>query len=193
MVFFTRALQKLSLTLLAAWVLAPAAAFAGVIEPTRSSLSPTEDGYVLAAEFNIELGSQLEEALVRGVTLAFTLEFNIERPRWYWFDKRVADRTIRYRLSHNALTQQYRLSAGGFYSSYSTLAEVLRVLGRINGLVVAELTALEPNNTYTVELKMELDKSQLPKPFQLDALASKLWQVEAKTLRWQFTPGVFDR
>ncbi|MDR2000369.1 MAG: DUF4390 domain-containing protein [Zoogloeaceae bacterium] len=186
-------MRNASLIVLAVLALAAQAALAGVIEPTRSQLTPTEEGYVLSAGFNIELGDHLEEALMRGVTLAFTLEFNIERKRWYWFDERIAGRTLHYRLSYNALTQQYRLSTGGLYSSYATLSDVLRVLGHVNNLVVADLAALTPDNTYVAELRLDLDKSQLPKPLQLDALASKTWQVNAKTVRWEFTAGVLDQ
>jgi hypothetical protein len=192
---FTRALRSASLTLLAALALSLAApgARAGAIEPVQGQLNPGEEGYVLSAEFDIDLGNRLEEALVRGVTLTFNLEFGIERKRWYWFDERIVGRVIDYRLSYNALTQQYRLSVGGLHSSYATLAEALRVLGHVGGLVVADKTAIKPGNEYTAELRLALDKSQLPKPFQLDALASKTWQVEAKTLRWQFAPGVVGR
>ncbi|MBI4997611.1 MAG: DUF4390 domain-containing protein [Rhodocyclales bacterium] len=192
---FTRELRSASLTLLAALCLALAApgARAGAIEPRQGQLSPTEDGYVLIAEFDIDLGNRLEEALVRGVALTFNLEFGIERKRWYWFDERIVGRVIDYRLSYNALTQQYRLSVGGLHSSHATLAEALRVLGHVSGLVVADLSAIKPGNEYTAELRLALDKSQLPKPFQLDALASKTWQVDARTLSWQFTPGVVGR
>jgi len=82
---------------------------------------------------------------------------------------------------------------GGLHTSYATLAEALRVLGHVGGLVVADKAAIKPGNEYTAELRLALDKSQLPKPFQLDALASKTWQVDAKTLRWQFAPGVVGR
>jgi hypothetical protein len=174
-------------------VLGASMAHAGAIEPIRGQLNPGDDGYALAASFEIDLGNALEEALVKGVTLAFNLEFGIERKRWYWLDERIVGRVIDYRLSYSALTQQYRLSVGSLHTNYATLAEALRVLGHIDGLVVASKSAIVPGNTYTAELRLVLDKSQLPKPFQLDALANKNWQVESKTLTWQFAPGVVGR
>lgn len=168
-------------------------AHAGAIEPVRGQLNPGDDGYVLAARFEIDLGNALEEALIKGVTLAFNLEFGIERKRWYWFDERIVGRVIDYRLAYNALTQQYRLSVGGLHTNHVTLAEALRVLGHVEGLVVAGKSAIVPGYTYTAELRLVLDKSQLPKPFQLDALANKNWQVDSKTLTWQFAPGVVGR
>lgn len=195
MVSITRALRNASLMLLAALALAfaAAAANAGVIEPTKGQLNPTDDGYALSASFDIDLGNALEEALTKGITLAFNLEFGIERKRWYWFDERIVGRVIEYRLSYSALTQQYRLSVGSLYTNHATLADALRVLGHVDGLVVAGKSAIRPGYAYTAELRLTLDKSQLPKPFQLDALANKNWQVDARTLTWQFAPGVVGR
>ncbi|MBU1236484.1 MAG: DUF4390 domain-containing protein [Gammaproteobacteria bacterium] len=190
MVSITHALRNVSLTLLA---LVAMSAHAGVIEPVRGQLDPTDKGYALISQFAIDLGSSLEDALSRGVPLVFTLEFTIERKRWYWFDEQIVHRTIDYRLSYNALTQQYRLATEGRQDSYATLADALLMLGKVDGLVVAEKKAIRLGNAYTAELRMSLDKRQLPKPFQLDALASKDWQVEAIPLNWQFAPGVVGR
>ncbi|MCX8016885.1 MAG: DUF4390 domain-containing protein, partial [Rhodocyclaceae bacterium] len=42
-------------------------ALAGSIEPKQATLAPDEQGLALAAEFAIDLGSRLEEAVGRGV------------------------------------------------------------------------------------------------------------------------------
>jgi hypothetical protein len=191
MVSITRLLRSVSLTLLLTLVMAfgAAGARAGSIEPVESLLIPGEDGYALSAEFTIDLGQRLEEVVSHGVPLNFSLEFTLVRKRWYWFDEQVASRTIDYRLTYNALTQQYRLSVGGLHNSFGTLAEALRVLGRVGGLVVVDNAAVKSSETYTASLRLSLDRSQLPKPFQLDALASKDWQVDSKTARWNFAPG----
>lgn len=195
MVFTTHCWRSVSLTLLATLLLLLGASFAraGSIEPERSQLNLGEEGYVLAADFAIDLGARLEEAVARGVPLVFNLEFSIERIRWYWFNERVATRNVEYRLSYNALTQQYRLSVGGQPNNFGTLAEAIRMLGHVSGLVVADKKAVKLGNSYLAELRLSLDKGQLPKPFQLDAIAGKDWQVDANTLRWQFAPGVVGR
>ena len=42
---------------------------AGSIEPQRAALTPGEDGYTLSAEFTVDLGNRLEDAVARGVPL----------------------------------------------------------------------------------------------------------------------------
>lgn len=165
-----------------------ALAQAGTIEPVRSQLTAGEDGYLLSAEFALDLGPRLEEAVTRGVTLTFNLELTLSRPRWYWFDERVVERVINYRVSYNALTRQYRVSTGGLHRGFDTFDEALRAMGRVAALPIAERGALRLGERYDVELRLTLDKSQLPKPLQVDAIANRDWQVEAKVLRWQYTP-----
>jgi hypothetical protein len=172
--------------LLAAWA---HLALAGSIEPVRANLATADDGYALSAEFAIDLGPRLEEAVSRGVTLHFNLEFTLSRDRWYWIDEHVAGHVVRYRLGYNALTRQYRLSVGALHQSFATLQDALQFLGRVAALPVADRAAIKAGETYEAALRLALDKSQLPKPFQVDAIANRDWQVEAKVLRWQFTPA----
>jgi len=178
--------NRLSAWLAAALLLAAAAARAGSIEPQRAALTSTEDGFALSAEFAVDLGPRLEEAVARGLPLYFTVEFDLTRARWYWSNEHVADRRLEYRLAYNALTRQYRLSLGGLHQSFDTLSEALRAVSRIVALRVADKGALKPGEAYSAALRLSLDRSQLPKPLQVDALANREWQVDAKVMRWQF-------
>lgn len=165
------------------------AAHAGSIEPVSATISLGDDGYVLSAEFTVDLGTRLEEAAARGVPLYFNLELTLDRNRWYWLNEQVANVAIHYRLAYNALTRQYRLSVGGLHQSFATLSEAMHVVARVSSLAVAEKSALKPGETYAAALRLSFDRNQLPKPFQVDALSNRDWQVDAKTLRWQFVHG----
>lgn len=161
-------------------------ALAGSIEPKSATLVPDEQGQALRAEFAIDLGPRLEEAIGRGVPLNFRFEFNLTRKRWYWADEHVAGRVLNYRLSYHALTRQYRLTFGNLYQNYDSLAEALQMLGHIARLHVADRNALVPGEQYRAALRLSLDHNQLPKPLQIDALADRDWRVEARTLSWDF-------
>jgi hypothetical protein len=172
---------------LAAVLLLAAPAFAGSIEPQRAALKPDDDGWALSAEFTVDLGSRLEEAVTRGVPLYFALEFDLTRARWYWANEHVASRRLDYKLAYNALTREYRLSVGGLHQNFSSLNDALSVISRVAALHVVDRADAKPGETYAAALRLSLDKSQLPKPLQVDALANRDWQVETKILRWNFT------
>jgi hypothetical protein len=167
-------------------LIATGAALAGSIDPRHATLSVGDENYSLTADFNITLGNRLEEAVTRGVPLNFNFEFTLDRPRKYWVDEHIATRTLTYRLTYHSLTRQYRLSTGNLYQSFDNLREALRVMSRIGSLPVVEKTALKPGETYIAALRLSLDRSQLPKLFQIDAFTDRDWQVASSTLRWQF-------
>ena len=62
------------------------------------------------------------------------------------------------------------------------------MLGHVVDLPVADKSALKPGEQYDAALRLALDRSQLPKPFQLDAIANKEWQIDTRVLRWRFVP-----
>lgn len=146
------------------------------------------DGYRLNADFDINFTRTLEDALNKGVALYFVTEFELTRPRWYWFDQKVVELRQQFKLSYNALTRQYRLSVGTLFQHYATLEEAVSVMSQLHNRVVADKDALEKNQKYHAALRMELDVSQLPKPFQVNALASKDWTLSSDWYRWEITP-----
>ncbi len=176
--------------MLALLLLAAAAAQAGSIEPVRAALTPGEDGHTLSAEFSLDLGNRLEDAVARGVPLYFNLEFILVRNRKYWVNEHVTARTLSYRLSYSSLTRQYRLTTGNLHQNFGSLGEALRVIGRIAALPVLDKDALRAGESYEAAVRLALDRSQLPKPFQVDAITDRDLQVDARVLRWQFVaPG----
>jgi hypothetical protein len=192
--FITRCCKRIEAGLarfaLALLLLTALAAQAGSIEPKRAALTPGDDGYALSAEFSLDLGNRLEDAVARGVPLYFNLEFVLERPRKYWVNEHVVTRSLTYRLSYSSLTRQYRLTTGSLHQNFGSLAEALRVIGRIAALPVVEKDAIKAGESYEAAVRLALDRSQLPKPFQVDAITDRALQVEAKVLRWQFVAPV---
>ncbi len=169
-------------------IAAAAPARADGIEIRKAALVPSEDGYFLEAEFDISLTHTLEEALNKGVPLYFTLEFELIRPRWYWLNEKVVSTRQQYRLGYNALTRQYRVGVGTLYQNFGSLPEALAFLNRVRLRDIAEPGALAKGNSYTAALRMRLDSSQLPRPFQISAVGSREWSVGSDWARWTVLP-----
>lgn len=168
---------------------AAAAEESGVKSP---ALVAGESAYLLDADLDLELNPRLEEVIARGVPLYFVVEFELTRPRWYWFDETVAAQTLTYRLSFHALTRQYRLSTGPLHQSFDSLAEAMRVIARVRNWPVVDKNALKAGVTYEAALRVQLDLAQLPKPLQVTALGSREWSVGSDWQRWSFAPAPAD-
>lgn len=163
-------------------------ALADGIAVKSASLDRTEDGWQLSADFDITFSPRLEEAVNRGVPLYLVVDIEVARPRWYWFDEKPLQSSLTYKVSYTPLLRQYRLSVGNQYQNFTRLDEVTRVLSRLRNLQVAKAGAFSKGVDYQAGIRMRLDTAQLPKPFQLDALASRDWSLASDWYRWNITP-----
>jgi hypothetical protein len=166
----------------------PAAYASDGITVRNATLELADDGWQLGAEFDIQFSPRLEEAVNRGVALYFVVEFELSRPRWYWFDEKPVQFSQTYKISYTPLLRQYRLSVGNVYQNFTRFEEVTRVLSRLRDLQIADRNAFKKDATYQAGIRMRLDTAQLPKPFQLNAIASRDWTLASDWHRWSLTP-----
>lgn len=167
---------------------AAVAARADEIEVADARLTATEDGVVLAADFAFDLNPRLAEVVTNGVPLYFVVEFELTRPRWYWFDEKAAARRIQLRLSYHALSRHYRLSTGVLQRNYATLEEALNVLRRVRNWLVVDRSIGLADASYEAAVRMRLDGTLLPRPFQLSAITSRELNLESPWKRFTFRP-----
>jgi len=153
-----------------------------------AELRPQDENYVLNAQFNFAFNHTLEEALQKGVSLYFVLEFRLSRPRKYWLDENVAEESVPYRISYSPLTRQYRVATGLLGQQLDSLEEVERLLSRVVSRPVVAIDALTKDARYEAAVRLRLDVTQLPKPFQINAIASHDWSLESEWYRWTFVP-----
>ncbi len=153
-----------------------------------ATLELNDDGWQLEANFDVQFSSRLEEAVNRGVPLYLVVDFEISRPRWYWFDEKPIQASQTYKISYTPLLRQYRLSMGSQYQNFTRFDEVTRVLSRLRGWQIADKGAFKKDQVYQASLRMRLDTAQLPKPFQLNAVASRDWTLSSDWHRWTITP-----
>ena len=154
------------------------------IEVRDLALRAAEAGMVLDADFALELSPRLADMVANGVPLFFSVEFELTRERWYWFDENTASRRLEVGLSYHALTRQYRLTSGPLQQTYATLEEALQGLMRVRNWLVLDRTMSFADTDYQAAVRMRLDVTLLPKPFQLSALTSPGLQLESPWKRF---------
>ena len=178
--------QFLFLSLMALGIFSTAVSAEG-IKIKSFELEKADNDWLLNATFQIELSPGLEDAVKKGVVLYFQTEFDLTRSRWYWFDEKAALVQRQTRLSYQPLTQQYRIASEGFSFSAKTISEALQAVGSIGGWRVMDNAQLDSSRSYTAALRMTLDLSKLPKPFQVNALNNRDWNVSSDWYRFPFS------
>jgi hypothetical protein len=192
-------LARLLAVLLALWLGISVVCAEGIsVRKTEARFS--DGSYQFSADFDISLNFVVDQALTRGVPLYFITEFSLIRQRWYWMDEVIAKNEQTAKLSYNKLTRQYRITRGSLFQNFSSLGDALRVISHQSAAPI-DATLLQKNNGYVAALlpqkgdyiaatRMRLDVSQLPKPLQVNALATQDWNFDSNWYRWIVRPIV---
>ena len=61
-------------------------------------------------------------------------------------------------------------------------------MSRVTSRTVASKGDLAKGVRYEAAVRLRLDVNALPKPFQVNALASRDWSLQSEWYRWSFTP-----
>jgi hypothetical protein len=136
-----------------------------------------EPGLYLNAQFEFEAPAAIEDAVSRGIPVYFAIDFELVRTRWYWFDKPLVSIVLGYRVSYSPLTRQFRLSRGALAQPFETLAEALATIRTVRNWRVADRSVADSTEHLLARLRLRLDTSMLPKPFQVDALTNQDWAL----------------
>jgi hypothetical protein len=175
-------MRRIAIALVILLIALPAGA--DEIEVRDVALRSVEEGLALDADFAFELTPRLADVVANGVPLYFSVEFELTRRRWYWFDETAASQRMHLRVSYHALSRQYRLSTGALQQSFPTLEEALNVLKRVRNWLVVDRSLNLSNVEYDAAVRMRLDTTLLPKPFQLSALTSRELHLESPWKRF---------
>jgi hypothetical protein len=157
----------------------------GVIRLDQVEITQKGELFQLSGAFEIQLSPTLENALQRGVQLTFVQAFEAERLRDFWLSEDLINLQRSIRLSYNALLRQYYVSLSGVSSTHDDLASALASVGDLRDWAVLNVKQMKRKSNFKAFVRMYLDIAQLPKPLQVNALAS--------SARWQLDSGWQER
>lgn len=160
-------------------------AAASSLQIKTAELIATDEAYLLNADFELNLSEEAEDALNKGVQLNFLVEFQLYRPRKYWFDDEVVTRTDHVAFSYHALSRQYLLNRNNHQQTFTSLQEAKEEFVSLRGWKVIDKSMLSKDETYGAKLRIRLDTSKLPKPIQVDALGSESWNLVSQRYHWK--------
>jgi hypothetical protein len=149
------------------------------------SMVAVEQGYEISIDSEIALNATLEQVLEKGIVLYFVTKFSLVDSRWYWLYDEVARGKLRVGLRYYALTRQYHLNHPSFSQSFNTLAEALQALSQLRDYPLIVKSDLKNDVDYIASLRIWLDLTRMPKPFQVEALGSRKWDLSSDKLEWR--------
>jgi hypothetical protein len=181
----------LALSLLTMLFMAPLAQAQGSnVGVAALQVERAEDGVFLSASVDFDLPAVIEDALTKGVAMYFVAEAEVQRNRWYWYDKTVATASRHMRLAYQPLTRRWRLNVSSgpitqvglgvtLNQNFDSLPEAMSVIQRISRWKIAEESDLDADVSHKIEFRFRLDVSQLPRPFQIGVVGQADWNLSA--------------
>lgn len=145
------------------------------IEDLHLYLKP--DGLYLDVKMQLELSPEAVNALEKGIVLHFVARVEVKRERWYWFDATDAQKQKLIKLSYQPLLRKYRVAIGGFGQTLNSLAEALNVIGAISQWHILDRQNLNTSARSRLLFSFDLDRSQLPGPFQYGIRHNQDWDL----------------
>jgi Domain of unknown function (DUF4390) len=157
---------------------------------TSLRVEQAADGLYISATMRFELSAAVEEALLKGIPISFVAEAQVNRDRWYWYDKGITYATRSVRLAYQPLTRRWRinvstgsaeLSGGASLSqSFDQLQEALAAVRRIPRWKIAEGGEIEADSRHNIDFRFRLDTSALPRPMQIGISGNSDWNISVQ-------------
>ena len=188
MLCYKRIKQFLIICLLAFFA-APVMAGNSSLNVKSAELELFEDSYVLNADIDAKFSNAIEEAVNRGFELNFIFEFQLSKPRKYWFDDEVATTIHRVSLTYHALSRQYLVIRGDQQKTFVRLDEAIDDLTYIHNLKVFPKAEIEKGEVYKAAFLMRLDTKKLPKTLQGESISLDDWNLSSQRFEWM--PNLF--
>ena len=169
---------------------APALAQGSNVDIASLQVERTEEGVFLSATVNFDLPAVIEDALAKGVAMHFVAEAEVQRSRWYWYDKTVATASRHMRLAYQPLTRRWRLNVSSgpiaqvglgvtLNQNFDSLPEAMSAIQRVSRWKIAEDSEIDADGSHKLEFRVRLDVSQLPRPFQIGVVGQADWNLSA--------------
>ena len=189
---FMRYLKKIKLSILFSfWIILFSSS--SIIAADNSLIIKTAEinsqfeAYFLNADFDLFFNDDLDEAIRKGIPVNFIIEFELKKPRKYWFDEEVTKKTKEILLSYHALSKQFILAESeNRLIAFDNLTQAKNELKRIKNWRIFDKSQVDDTEKYWAYLQVKLDQTKLPKQLQADITSNQEWQLASKKFQWTF-------
>ncbi|UOD50572.1 DUF4390 domain-containing protein [Orrella daihaiensis] len=156
---------------------------------TIERIEPLVIGGQLSLDIDIDLtlNTSMKQALSRGVPLYFSIDLEIEQPRWWWLNKSIVDTRLERRLSYNTLTRSWRVSTGDLAIAAASYEDAINLLARIRDWPVVLSDRFEQDQQYIGEIRIRLDVDRLARPLQMDNANRDNWTLNSPWKSFEFS------
>ena len=157
---------------------------------TKAEARLQDGAYLLDATIDYGFSDIALEALENGVPLTVELHVQVRREgAWVW-ESDVVDSRLRSQIRYSPLLGTYQVTnvETATQRTFATRDAAISSLGEVKDLAVVRVDALQPGETYRVEMQAALDIESLPLPLRPRAYLSRDWNLSSEWSQWRLRP-----
>jgi hypothetical protein len=161
-----------------------AVSYAAVIK--YAHVTESDEYYLMSAEIEYKLSPKATEALKNGVPLHWEVNIRVKRHRSFWWDEKLVDKNLRFRIQYQALLNTYRVhnEDTGESNDFSTLSAALDALSTIRYIPLVNRMDLIPGNSYGAGIRVKFDHELLPLPLRPLSYINSQWYLSSNWYLW---------
>jgi hypothetical protein len=156
---------------------------------TNLLITNTRDNVLIYFRVNNCFTTKMEDAILAGIPTTFTFYVELYRQRKFWFDKEIADVTIKHTIKYDNVKKIFYVSlreGEKNLEQFRNFAIAKRVMSDLNGIALVPMNKLMRDNKYYVRVKAELDKVRLPLHMEYVFFFVSLWDFETDWYKEEF-------
>jgi hypothetical protein len=172
--------RKIILVLLCLALLTGTAAFAQEARLTDVIVTNTRDDLLVYLTVEGAFTADMKAAIKSGVPATFSFFVNLYRSRNWWFDKKIAERTITHTIKYDNLKKKYRVQRSWETEPHITqsFSEAQKLMTEVDSLTMVPLAKLKKGTAYQIQAKAALSKRTLPLKLHYVLFFLSLWDFE---------------
>ncbi len=183
----------LILGLILSALLVPSQSFAKTKASIQDLDVRIEDGIVIIG-FVIDncFSPKMEEAVLSGVPTTFHIRILVQNRRWLFLRSNVLDVTLERTIKYERLKREFRVilpETTELVHTTTSFFEAKEWMSRVEDLALIPTWRLDENREYTLRVKAELSKVNLPLFFRYIFFFVSLWDFETD---WHNTPLILE-
>jgi hypothetical protein len=179
-----------SLLLALPWMASRAIAKAPA-DPRLADLLITNDSENVLLYARLVNGFRAEtvSAILAGVPAVFTLHLDVYRERSVIWDKSVIHREIRRSIKYDNLKKTFTIKTNGDADvvTLSDFESAKKAMADFSGIRVAPIASLIKGENYYAEVKVKIDKVQLPFYMEYVFFFVSYWDIETPLYKQRFS------
>ncbi len=157
----------------------------------KFELENIDGGLYASVVSDVNIDTNLREAIDKGLPVTFVLQSKVSLSRWYWLDDIISENEYKWVLTYRPFLNKYKLfTKTGLSLYFDNLSEALNLIKSLKKWQI--VNNVNTNNIksskYNISLRFHLDIDRLPKLMQLHSISNQKINIDSGWQEYSIYP-----